>query len=449
MNDKSAQGKKRGRRRAIPLLLLLLAAAALGAADDEVLTLESAIRLALSRNERALQADQQLRAAEALVGQARAYFLPTLSGTWTLTRRPFEVSRTVGGTQIVIQKLNAISRVAALNLTIFDSRSIPVFLQARSDRTAEKYAAAESKRQLAFEVGNAFLTTLGADQVLEAARNRYEYARQALEAARARYAAGLVSVNDVTRAELEYATAEMGITQVQGQVETTYLQLGNLIDEKIAAGRKLQIPEFLLQAAEIEQTAVEDLIAQAQDRRLDLTSLRWRAKAMHALMIQPLLKWLPSLAFNGQYRYTNEAGLTGKTTNWNAGLTLSWNIFDGLARNSEYTERKANAALADLEVQSTLRKVELDVRDAFVLLENQRASLKQATVAHEVAKKNAAETAELYRQGLSTALQVADANVRLFEAEVALVQERYGLAIAYLNLEAALGFDPFGKEPQK
>jgi outer membrane protein TolC len=429
------------------LLLLFLVPAALRAAQDEVLTLESAIRLALARNERALQADQLLNAAEARVGQARAYFLPTLSGTGTYTRRPFEVKRSVGGTDIVVQSYNAISGLALLNLTIFDSRSLPALLRARSDRTAEKYAAAESKRQLAFEVGNAFLTTLGVDQVLDAAKHRFEYARQALEAARARYAAGLVSVNDVTRAELEYATAEMGITQVQGQVETTYLQLGNLLDEKIAAGRQLLVPEFLLQAAEIERIAVEDLIVQAQDRRLDLASLRWRAKAQRALTIEPLLKWLPALSFNGQYRYTNEAGLTGRSTNWNVGLTLTWSVFDGLARNSEYSERKANALLSDLEVQATLRKVELDVRDAFVSLENQRAALKQATVANEVAKRNASETAELYRQGLSTALQAADANVRLFEAEVTLVQERYGLAIAYLNLEAALGFDPFGKEP--
>jgi outer membrane protein TolC len=447
MNDIRISLKKRGRRTVVPLLLLLLVPAALRAAQDEVLTLESAIRLALSRNELALQADQLLNAAEARVGQARAYFLPTLTGTGTYTRRPFEVKRSVGSTEIVVQSLNGIAGVALLNLTIFDSRSLPALLRARSDRTAERYATAEAKRQLAFEVGNAFLTTLGVDQVLDAAKHRFEYARQGLEAARARYAAGLVSVNDVTRAELEYATAEMGITQVQGQVETTYLQLGNLLDEKIAAGRKLQIPEFLLQAAEIERTAVEDLIAQAQDRRLDLTSLRWRAKALHALTIEPLLKWLPALSFNGQYRYTNEAGLTGRSTNWNVGLTMTWSVFDGLARNSEYSERKANAILSDLEVQAILRKVELDVRDAFVSLENQRAALKQATVANEVAKRNAAETAELYRQGLGTALQVADANVRLFEAEVTLVQERYGLAIAYLNLEAALGFDPFGKEP--
>jgi outer membrane protein TolC len=94
-----------------------------------------------------------------------------------------------------------------------------------------------------------------------------------------------------------------------------------------------------------------------------------------------------------------------------------------------------------------MRRVELDVRDALVSLTNQQASLKQATVAYDVAKRNAAQIAELYRQGLATVLQVADANVSLFEAEVELVKERYGLVIAYLNLEAALGLDPFGKEP--
>jgi outer membrane protein TolC len=112
------------------------------------------------------------------------------------------------------------------------------------------YASAEAKRQLAFEVGNAYLATLGVDQVLVASEQRYEYAKQSLEAARARYKGGLVGVNDVTRAELEFATAEMGVTQVKGQVQTTYLQLGYLLDDADILKRKLEVPDYLLKAAE-------------------------------------------------------------------------------------------------------------------------------------------------------------------------------------------------------
>lgn len=431
----------------LPFLFLFIFPPAV-TSKDEVLSLETAIQMALTRNEQALAADQQVEAAQARVVRARAFFLPNITGTGVYTRRPFEVVRTFEGQQIAVQKFNAISGVASLNMTIFDAHSIPALRAARSDRSAEQYAAAESKRKLAFEVSNAYIATLSIDQVLEASKHRFDFAKQALEAAQARYSAGLVSVHDVTRAELEYVTAEKGITQVQGQVETTYLQLGYLLYDTNTIQKKLEIPDFLLQAGEEKTFEEGELIAEAQDRRLDLHSLRWRAKSQHALLLEPTLKWLPSLALTGQYRYTNEAGLTGRSFNWNAGLTLSWALFDGLNRNADYSERKALAYLADLTVQASMRQVDLDVRDALVSLKNQRASLKQAMVANDVAKKNAAEITELYRQGLSTVLEVADANVSLFEAEVELVRARYGLGIAYLNLEAALGFDPFGKEPQ-
>jgi len=432
----------------MPSLAILLLGLFTGLpAQENVLTLESAIRMALTRNERSLTADQSNAAAQALVGMARAYFLPAINAAGTYTRRPFQVVRQVSGTEIAVQKYNALSGVISLNLMVFDYLGIPTYRNARFARDAQRFASAEAKRQLAFEASNAYLSTLGIDRVLEAARHRYNYAKQAFDAARARYSAGLVGVNDVTRAELEVATAELGITQSKGQVDTTYLQLGYLLDEPDMAKRRLQVPDDLLKSAEERAIPVTGLIEAAQERRLDLGSLRSYAMAQHALTLSSTLRWLPSLALTGQYRYTNEAGLTGRATNWNVGATLSWALFDGFYRNSEYSEYKALANVADLNVKANMRQVEVQVREALVSLENQRAVYRQASVAHQVAVKNATEIAELYRQGLASALQVADANVALFEAEVGFVRERYGLGVAYLNLEAALGLDPFGKEP--
>ena len=200
-----------GRRVAPAVGLLLVLATSAALAQDAALTLETAVRMALARNERALAADAEVKAAEARVMRARSFFMPSLTATGTYTRRPFEVSRKVGDTNIVIQSYNAIAGVAQVNLTLFDSDSIPTLRQATASRSAQRFASAESRRQLSFEVSDAFLATLGTDQVLEASKNRFAYAGQSLEAAKARYAAGLVSVNDVTRAELEYATAEMGV----------------------------------------------------------------------------------------------------------------------------------------------------------------------------------------------------------------------------------------------
>jgi outer membrane protein TolC len=65
------------------------------------------------------------------------------------------------------------------------------------------------------------------------------------------------------------------------------------------------------------------------------------------------------------------------------------------------------------------------------------------------AQKNVSETSTLYKQGLARALEVADATAGLYDAEVALAQESYQLGVALLDLRAALGLDPLGREPQK
>ena len=438
----------RARRFAAASLGLIFLLAPLLAAQDRPLTLDEAVKLALERNERALATQEDVNAANARVAQARSFFLPSLTSTSGYTRRAYEVRRVVGDTEVVISRFNALAENLALNLTLFDATSMVGMSAVRSQRNAAVAAAAESRRQLAFEVSQAFLSTLGTSQVQEASARRFTFAKQSLEAAKARFAAGLTSVNDVTRAELEYATAEVGVTQVQGQVETSTLQLGYLLDAPDAVRGRLVVPEFLIEAASAEAANTEALVEEALARRLDVGSLRYLASAQHALAKVPMLDWLPTLSASGRYSITNEPSFNNRNWNWTAGATLSWTLFDGLARFGQRKEQKALAKLADLDLQAATRRVDVEVRQALVSLTNQRASLKQASVAQEVARKNASETTELYRQGLASALQVADAIVSLFEAEVALVQERYGLGVAFLNLEAALGLDPFGKEPR-
>jgi len=435
--------------RFVSAALGLILALPLLSAQERPLSLDEAVRLALERNERALAAHQDIAAANARVAQARSFFLPSLNSTSTYTRRAFEVRRLVGDTEVVISRFNALSETLTLSQTLFDARSMTSLAAVRAQRNADVAAAEESRRQLAFEVSQAFLATLGTTQVREASARRFAFAGQNLDAAKARFSAGLASVNDVTRAELEYATAEVGLTQVKGQVETSSLQLGNLLDAPEAVRGPLVVPEFLIEAASAEAADADALIEEALARRLDVGSLRWIASSQRALAKVPMLGFLPSLGISGRYSLTNEPAFNNRNWNWSLGATLNWTLFDGLTRFGQRREQKALAALADLDVQAAVRRVDLEVRNALVSMSSQRASLKQANTAYEIAKKNAAETTELYRQGLASALQVADANVSLFEAEVALVQERYGLGVAFLNLEAALGLDPFGKEPRQ
>jgi outer membrane protein TolC len=181
-------------------------------------------------------------------------------------------------------------------------------------------------------------------------------------------------------------------------------------------------------------------------RRPDLAALRARAMALDASATEAVLRVLPNLGLQAQYRITNEAGFSGRNTNWFVGANLNWTLFDGGVWLADRQERSALATATHLEAAALERSARADVRIALVALANAQAAIRQATVARDVARTNARETSELYRQGLSTALAVADAGVRLFEAEVALAREQYALASAYLGVRAAVGLDPLGKE---
>lgn len=429
------------------IFIFFLAAVFLLRGEEKKLTMESAVQSASKFNERAATAEERINASKARLLKAQSFFLPTINATGTYTRRPYSIERTINDQTVTIQSLNALSGNITMNMILFDSRSIPLLRQVKLEDKAEKCNSLESKRALSFEVCNAFLVTLSMIQVLKAAQQRYILAGKNLEASQARYEAQLVSVNDVTRTQLEYAAVESNITRAEGDVENARLQFEFLVGTSIED--RLQPPEKLMAEAESPPPLVEQLIPAAQNRRLDLQALHWHARAQHKAAIEPALRWLPTLSLNGSYRYTNESGFSGKTTTWTAGLTLSWALFDGLIRIGDSKERKALAHIADLDLQAGIREVELQVRSALVTLTNQQAAFKQVEVALEVAKKNAAETAELYRQGLTGTLQAADANVHLYEAEVEFIRARYGLAIAFLNLRMALGLDPFGKSIKK
>jgi outer membrane protein TolC len=431
--------------RSLPLILLGLGAvSATVATAQSSLTLEEAIELSLARNEQAAIADAQVEAARARVERARAFFFPDFTITGNYTRRAYETIRTIGDEDVTIQSFNAMSGTATLSQTVFDARAFPVYRQVRLLRDSTRLSSAEDKRLLSFEAADAFLSTLSLEQVVTAAERRRKFAQTNLDDARARFEAGLVSSNDVTRAELELATAEREAARARGDVDAGYLQLGNVLNTEVRG--PLQVPEQLLETAANATPPGDGGVEQAKTRRLDVAATARIAAAQRAFADEPSRRIIPALGLNGQLRTTNEAGLSGRQNDGFLSLNLSWPLFDGGDREADRAERLALYRAAELELTQLQRRVELQVKSAGVAVTSEQASLKQAIVAVRAARKNAEETSELYRQGLASALEVADASVRLFEAEVAEARARFELALAFLDLRAASGLDPLGRE---
>jgi outer membrane protein TolC len=428
------------------LVLSWLTALLLTASSTAGLTLEEAIALSLARNERGLAADQVARAAAARVGRARSLLLPDLTLLGDYTRRSHETRRTVDGETSVLQSRDGLEGRVNLEQTIFDAQAFPLMAQARRGRDAARSDAIDVKRQLAYETAGAFLAGLTSERVAQAASERLDLAQRNLEEIRVRFDAQLVGSNDVTRAELETAAAELALVRARGIARTARLDLGYLLDAEIADS--LVVPTDLLEkaAGPVEMLAIAG--TEAAGRRPDIQAERARAAGLRSAALEPLMRYFPDLDFIGTAWTTNESGFSGRDEDWTLGLGLTWGLFDGGEREADRSERAALARAAELELDSLERAVDVEINTARVSVESQQASLVRAEVAVAAARRNATETAELYRRGLVRALEVVDANVQLFEAEVERTGAQYSLALAYLDLRAAVGLDPLTSESE-
>ena len=422
------------------LAALLAVAVATSASTASALTLEEAVRLALERNERSQAAGETARAAGARVSRARSFLLPDLTVTGDWTRRSQETTRTVDGETSVLNSRDGLEGRVTLRQTIFDARAWPLLTQAKRSRDAADLDAVEVRRQLAYETSEVYLAVLTADQVARAASERLDLAQRNEREVRIRFDTELVSSNDVSRAELESATAQRELVLAEGDARVARLSLGELLDLDIVD--TLAVPEALLRRAAEPPALLESLVTEAAGRRPDIQAERARLAALDASAGEPLMRYVPQLDFSATAWTTNESGFSGRDQDWTLGMGLTWPLFDGGDREATRSERLALARAAALNLRNRERAVATDVAATRVQLESRQASLTQAEVAVRAARRNATEAGELYRRGLIRALEAVDANVQLFEAEVERAGAEFALALAWLDLRAALGLEP-------
>ncbi len=412
-----------------------------GATAAESLTLERAVELALAGNEVSGIAAARLEKAGAFKRQAVAQLIPTLTMTGSALRRAREVTREVGGEEVVVQALDAYNGQAAVESVLFDLRALPLIRGANRGLAAQGLESAELRRALAHDVAAGFYAVLGAEQLLAAARERVDVAHRTVDESRLRLEAGLANRNDLTRTELELATAELAVTQAKSIVTTSRLALGYLI--VAPADGPLATPPGRPPIG-VDR---DSLVRQALASHPDIAAREERLEEARQFALAPRLGWVPRLDLRGLYRWTNEAGLSGNDEDWNLALNFTWDVFDGGDRGAAADQRDAEAREVELGLAQRRRQVTLEVDQALADLETAEAAYEQSRVRAEVARQNAEEVRERFQNGLATALEQTDSQVAQFEADAERVRSDYNRSIARLALEQALGAWPIDLSP--
>jgi outer membrane protein TolC len=390
-------------------------------------TWQQALERAFKQNASVIVAGQEISRASALVREARAAWLPTLTGNGNYVR--LNTPHYFEGPAVNIWGANLALTVPIVSPTAWANDA-----HAQDNRDIAAVNATDVRRQLGVAVGRTYLTVLLQHRQLEVAVRARETAFAHYDYAHTRLNLGLGNGVDDARAEQQLRTDEAQVKNAQTALVRAQSALAVLLSEEdlVDAADEVVLPGA---------PAVDAAVADARARRPDVRALQSRRVASEHLRRDDWVYYAPSLLAQAEaFRQTVTPLQPG--TGWQASLVLSIPFFDGGFRYGVQRERQASDEEARAQLDGLLRQVSVEVRTSFAVVRNADDSLLSSRAAAAAAITAAALADKSYRAGASTNIEVIDAErqARDAESQVALAED--AARQARLDLLLATGAFP-------
>ncbi|MCF2876353.1 MULTISPECIES: TolC family protein [unclassified Tenacibaculum] len=152
--------------------------------------------------------------------------------------------------------------------------------------------------------------------------------------------------------------------------------------------------------------------------------------------------WMPNVSLTSSYAWNksnNDATnafspISNTQTGVNAGLSLSWNIFDGGRTKTNVANAKIALETQEIQKQQQEEQLERDVNNAWETYQNALFSLQAQEKNVTTNKHNFERTNERYKLGQITSIDFRQAQINLINAELSVSRAKYTAKNAELQL---------------
>jgi multidrug efflux system outer membrane protein len=319
---------------------------------------------------------------------------------------------------------------------------------ARADLGAQEAAERATALSLVSDVASGYLQLLELDQERAIAERTLSSRKATLDIARERYSQGLTSELDVRQFEAQVAAPAVTLARAERSRAQVEHDLTVLL-----GGTAMMIPRGTSLAAAVASLVVPDSIPAALlTRRPDIVQAeREYAAAVARVGIADAARW-PT--FNIVGSLGSQAGapddLFGSQTKvYQAQIGLSFPLFDNKRLASASAAARARAEQARAAYEGVALNAVREANDALIAVRTARdEAVAQATQANALRQALDIATAR-YEAGLSSYLDLLDAQRTVFVAELAMSQAQLGELTAAVQLYKALAGSWVGESPRK
>jgi outer membrane protein TolC len=437
-------------------LLAVLAASLAGsaqtaAAPPQTLTLQDAIRVALEKNPTVQAAAGYFQAVREGIAEAKAVRMPRLDFSEGFTRGNNPVY--VFGGLLTERQFN--SSDFALNflntpppLDVFRtqfSAALPLYDAGQMGRRIKDAklsaqgageTARRTRQEVIFQVVKAYTDELLAQENVRVAQSALETAQSGLQRAQARQEEGQGIPSDLLSAQVFLAQTQEDLLQAQNAANLARAALS--VAMGLAEDSATNI-EPGLKEMHYEPGALAARQQAALNTRPDLREVGLGVERASNGARMARAEFLPKVNAYASWEEDNETFLAHGGNNWVAGVSLSFNIFDGGANRARLAAAHYRQTQAQAQAEQMVSQVKLQVRGAYLNLTTAQQRLAVSRHAQSEAEESLRIVQNRYEAGLATITDLLTVETARTAAQRNYLNSLFDYRLSCAALELATG----------
>ena len=304
--------------------------------------------------------------------------------------------------------------------------------------------ARESRLGTVSSVKQAYYAILFAKEAYNVYNSVFENAVENYKLTEMRYNAAKASELDLTRAKSSVAAAIPNLYNAENSVELALWQLKAVMG--VDLDRNIDVAGSLEDYAGQMFSDIAEGESASLDGNTTLRQLAQQAEMMARQIRMQQYAYLPTLSMTFSYSYLTQSDIFN-LSQWKwfpsstIGVSLSIPIFSGGQRYHAIKQTRVQADELDLQRENTERQLRIGIRQSLGTMDTAMRTYdasKEALVSAEKAYDIAVKS---YQLGKSTLTDLNNTELVLTQSKLAVSQAIYNFVIAKAGLEQTLGYD--------
>ena len=304
--------------------------------------------------------------------------------------------------------------------------------------------ARSSRLDMVTQVKQSYYAVLLAKEALNVYKDVYDNAVKNFEQTQMRYNAQKASELDYTRAKSTVANAIPNVYNAESSVILALWQLKAVMG--VSLDQDIDVAGALGDYSDTMSNDNYSSDALTLDYNTTMRQLAIQADQLAETVKMQKYAYIPSLALTFSYSLnamTNDFKFSDyRWTPYSyVGLSLNIPIFSGGKRYNDVRQAQAQASELAIQVDDTERQLKIAIRQYLNTMETKMKSLAAAEDGVETAQKAYDIATQSYNVGRSTITELNDAQLALTQSKLAVSQSIYEYVVAKSSLEQILGHD--------